>query len=208
MLIHDTQEPISLPDKGLEGLLFYSVSMLPGRRALSGQADVSVLEGGVSPPEFAALTSLGFVPVPGGKSPAFTAAKERLIDGKVFDALKAAALKTPGSTVRVNLHPGPEAPVHDMVIAVSAGGPPYVHRHRLREETYHLIEGRLRLRFYDDEGRATETRELGGPGTGLRFALEELQILKPEDAAAIEDILACRELSALTQLDRFDKVFD
>lgn len=33
-------------------------------------------------------------------------------------------------------------------------------------------------------------------GAGLLFALEELQILKPADAAAVEDILACRELSA------------
>lgn len=32
-------------------------------------------------------------------------------------------------------------------------------------------------------------------GAGLRFALEELQILKPEDAAAVEDIVAVRALS-------------
>lgn len=32
-------------------------------------------------------------------------------------------------------------------------------------------------------------------GAGLRFALEELQVLKPADVAAIEDILAVRSLS-------------
>jgi sporadic carbohydrate cluster protein (TIGR04323 family) len=39
-----------------------------------------------------------------------------------------------------------------------------------------------------------------GKGAGLRFALEELQILRSSDAAAIEDVLALRAISR-TKLD-------
>lgn len=38
-------------------------------------------------------------------------------------------------------------------------------------------------------------------GCGLRFALEELQVLVPKDVDVIEDILACRALSADVRLD-------
>lgn len=119
------------------------------------------------PKELADLTELGLVPVAGGRSPAYTATKRRLIDARAIDALARAAAALPGGTVRINLHPGPEAGVHDMVIAQRAGGPPYVHKHLAREETCHMIAGRMRLRFFDDAGRPVEECRVGGPGSGL-----------------------------------------
>lgn len=119
------------------------------------------------PPELAALADLGLVAVAGGKSPAFTATKDRLIDERVFSALKVLVKDKPGATVRVNLHPDPSAPVHDMIIAQRAGGAPFTHRHLAREETYHMIEGRMRLQFFDEGGGRTNSYLLGAPGTGL-----------------------------------------
>lgn len=119
------------------------------------------------PKELAALTELGLVAAPGGKSPAFTATGDRLVDARAFAALKSLVKDAPGATVRVNLHPGPDAPVHDMIIAQSAGGKPFVHKHLTREETYHMIEGRMRLQFFDDAGKPSSSHLLGGPGTGL-----------------------------------------
>lgn len=119
------------------------------------------------PKELAGLTGLGLITAPGGKSPAFTATGDRLVDARVFEALKSLVKDAPGATVRINLHPGPEAPVHDMIIAQSAGGRPYVHKHLGREETYHMIEGRMRLDFFDASGKPSSSHLLGGPGTGL-----------------------------------------
>ena len=119
------------------------------------------------PKELAALTELSLVAAPGGKSPAFTATKDRLLDVRVFEALKALVKDKPGATVRVNLHPDPSAPVHDMIIAQRAGGAPFIHKHLAREETYHMIEGRMRLQFFDAAGKPTTAHLLGGPGTGL-----------------------------------------
>lgn len=119
------------------------------------------------PKELAALTELGLAAAPGGKSPAFTATGDRLVDARAFAALKSLVKNAPGATARINLHRAPEAPVHDMIIAQSAGGKPFVHRHLTREETYHMIEGRMRLQFFDDAGKPSSSCVLGGPGTGL-----------------------------------------
>ena len=116
------------------------------------------------------LDALGLVPVSGGKSPAFTATKSRLIDGKMVAALKTMAHK-PGATVRINLHGGPEAPVHNMIIAQKQGGSPYVHKHLTKEETYQMIEGRMWLRLFDDSGKVTGETVLGSVGSGLPFAV-------------------------------------
>jgi len=72
-------------------------------------------------------------------------------------------------------------------------------------ETLPSIEG---VMFYSlnmlparREARERLYREILDSGAGLRFALEELQVLKREDVAVIEDILACRALSAAVRLD-------
>ena len=116
------------------------------------------------------LEALGLVPVAGGKSPAYTATKSRLIDGKIVAALKTMANR-PGATVRINLHAGPDAPVHNMIIAQKQGGSPYVHKHLTKEETYQMIEGRMQLRMFDDAGKVTNEIVLGSVGSGLPFAV-------------------------------------
>jgi cupin fold WbuC family metalloprotein len=120
------------------------------------------------PKELLPFHELGLVPVAGGRTPAFTATKSRAVGPAVIEALKKIA-KEPGATVRINLHAGPESSVHDMIIVQRSGGAPYIHRHKTREEAYHLIEGRLRLRLFDVDGVVESEILLGGPGTGLPF---------------------------------------
>lgn len=141
------------------------------------------------PEQLAALAGLGLVPAPGGKSPAFTATGERVVDARAFAALKSLVEGAPGSTVRINLHPGPESAVHDMIIAQSPGGKPFAHKHLTREETYHMIEGRMRLQFYDDAGEPTTSTLLGAPGTGLpliaRVPRDVWHASRPEGGCAV-----------------------
>lgn len=76
------------------------------------------------------------------------------------------------------------------------------------ESLYETLPGIEGVLFYSlnmlPADRAARERLYGAVlsnGAGLRFALEELQILKPEDIAMIEDILSCRALSAKVYLD-------
>ena len=113
------------------------------------------------------LESLGLVLAPKGKSPAYSfKAGQKAVDAKILAALKAEAAKVPGGAVRVNFHDDPQEPVHDMVIVLKRGPAVAPHKHLTRDETYHLIEGLLRLQFFDESGNKTTSCLLGGPGTG------------------------------------------
>lgn len=54
------------------------------------------------------------------------------------------------------------------------------------------------------EGRLRLFKKARKAGCGLRFALEELTVSGPENAALIEDVLAARELSRRADLSRLD----
>ncbi len=113
---------------------------------------------------------LGLVLGPKGKTPAYYFAKgaEKRLSTEIIDLLKDQVRGTPGAAARVCFHDGPQAPVHDMVIVFRGGGPAQpAHKHLTREETYHIIEGKLRLQFFDDKGKKTGACTLGASGTGL-----------------------------------------
>ncbi|MBI4061652.1 MAG: cupin fold metalloprotein, WbuC family [Elusimicrobia bacterium] len=114
-----------------------------------------------------ALESLGLALGPQGKSPAYYFRKgPKAVDARLLAALKAEATVVSGGAVRVCFHDGPEEPVHDMVIALRRGPAVAPHKHVTREETYHMIEGLLRLQFFDERGHKTDSCLLGGPGAG------------------------------------------
>ncbi len=113
------------------------------------------------------LEDLGYRLDATGKSPAYYLPAGKTVDLAALDALKAAVGAEPGSAARICLHAGPQAPGQDMIVVLRKGGQARPHRHETREETYHLVEGRLRLRLFDDAGKDAGTIDLGGPGTGL-----------------------------------------
>lgn len=113
---------------------------------------------------------LGLVLGPRGKTPAYYFAKgsEKRVDGQIISLLKEQVNGTPGAAVRVCFHDGPQSPVHDMIIVFRGGGPAQpAHKHLTREETYHVIEGKLRLQFFDERGSKTTSCTLGALGSGL-----------------------------------------
>ncbi|MFI5349308.1 MAG: WbuC family cupin fold metalloprotein [Elusimicrobiota bacterium] len=90
-----------------------------------------------------------------------------VIDGRVIDALKARLETTGGSLIRICLHSGPDDAMHEMVIVQRRGLDFKPHKHQTKDESYHMLEGRLRVDFYDDSGRRTRSLTLGSPGSGL-----------------------------------------
>lgn len=113
------------------------------------------------------LETLGFKLGPKGRSPAYYFKNgPKAVDARVLAALKAEAAVVPGGAVRICFHDDPQDPVHDMLIALRRGPVAAPHKHVTRDETYHLIEGLLRLQFFDEKGDKTGSCLLGGPGSG------------------------------------------
>ena len=75
------------------------------------------------------------------------------------------AQHVPRGRARICAHRSPDDPLHEMLIALLAGGYVRPHRHRGRGESFHVVEGEATLVVFDEQGRATSRVELGlGPG--------------------------------------------
>lgn len=93
------------------------------------------------------------------------------IDDSVIGSLKAKLEASGGGLIRICLHSGPDAALHEMIIVQRRGRDFKPHMHARKEESYHMLEGRLRIEFFDDTGKTSGSTLLGGPGTGLPMML-------------------------------------
>lgn len=83
--------------------------------------------------------------------------------------LKAAAAANPRRRARLCAHPDVGDRLHEMLIVLArhAYVPPHKHPHR--SESFHMIEGRLKIVLFDDDGRQLETIPMAEPGSGDVF---------------------------------------
>ncbi len=89
------------------------------------------------------------------------------IDGVLIDALKAHLEATGSGLMRLCLHSSPNSTLHDMVIVQKRGAAYKPHKHIAKEECYHMLEGKLRIDFFNDAGEMTATTVIGATGSGL-----------------------------------------
>lgn len=89
------------------------------------------------------------------------------IDDALIASLKNRLKETGSGLIRVCLHAGPEATLHNMVIVQRRDITFKAHKHLAKEESYHMLEGKLRIDFFDAKGQATGSTVIGAPGTGL-----------------------------------------
>ena len=94
-------------------------------------------------------------------------ARAPVISDEVIHELKSKLTQSSGSTVRICLHESPEATFHEMVIVHKRGGVFKPHKHLTKDESYHMIEGVLRIDILNDGGQPLESFRIGGPGSGL-----------------------------------------
>ena len=84
-------------------------------------------------------------------------------------ALKEAASASPLRRSRISLHQCHDDRVQEMVIAFCRDTYNRPHRHRYKSESFHVIEGRVLIVFFDEFGVPTRKVHLGAPGSGMPF---------------------------------------
>ncbi len=80
--------------------------------------------------------------------------------------VKQAAAREPLRRARLCLHSGPEDRLHEMVIAFCRDSYVRPHRHRGKNESFHMIEGELDVVFFDDSGRVARRVRMGPADSG------------------------------------------
>lgn len=88
-----------------------------------------------------------------------------IIDSALLDSLGEKASSSPRLRANFNFHRSPDAPSQRLLNALEPGTRVPAHRHLSTDETYVVLRGKLRVIFFDDNGNATESRELS-PAAG------------------------------------------
>lgn len=92
-----------------------------------------------------------------------------LVGRDMLGTLKAEAVNAPLRRSRLCLHRTPEDPLHEMVIAFCRDSFVRPHRHLTKTESFHVIEGRILVVLFDDEGRVTHRIPMAPPGGDCPF---------------------------------------
>jgi len=105
------------------------------------------------------------------------------IESPDLEKLKRAAATAPLRRARYCLHHSHDDDVQEMVIAFCQNSSVPVHRHSNKSESYHVIEGELKILFFDNEGNVTRTIHMGQIDSGLpfmyRLSVNEWHTIRP-----------------------------
>lgn len=88
-----------------------------------------------------------------------------------LEKVKLMAVEAPLGRARILLHRSHKDPIQEMIVAINRGTYIPPHRHGDRSESLHIIEGRIRAIFFDDNGNLVETLDLGDKGEPLIYRL-------------------------------------
>lgn len=83
--------------------------------------------------------------------------------------LKQQAANNRRKRARICAHKTNDDPLHEMLIAISAGCYIHPHRHLGKSESFHIVEGELDLVVFNDDGMLLEVIQLGSPKSGRYF---------------------------------------
>lgn len=89
----------------------------------------------------------------GAKSISFFCIKKPVkVDKKLILELKVVARSAGDKNVRLCLHEGPDSPFHNMIILEYPGKYYPPHKHLTKGETFHIIEGRMAVFTFNEDG--------------------------------------------------------
>lgn len=83
------------------------------------------------------------------------------VDRGMIDDLVRASRAAGNKNARICLHTSPQATFHDMIILEYSGGYYRPHKHAIKGETCHIIEGRVLFVVFDETGRVTHRTIVG-----------------------------------------------
>ena len=92
-----------------------------------------------------------------------------LVDDFTVTELKRLAAETHRRRMRLCAHPDPDASVHNMIIVHGRDAYVRPHRHPIKAESLHVIEGFAHALLFDGNGRINEIVALGPAGAGRHF---------------------------------------
>jgi cupin fold WbuC family metalloprotein len=86
-----------------------------------------------------------------------------------IDFLKNAAAENTRRRARLCTHPGIEDALHEMLIVHMDSTYVRPHKHLGKSESFHIIEGALKVFLFTDDGELTDTIDFGASGSGRNF---------------------------------------
>src|SRR5258706_3488187 len=99
-----------------------------------------------------------------------------IAEGKVVQAyrldiseLKKRAVQSPLGRSRICAHKKDDDPMHEMLIALYRSTYIRPHKHLVKSESFHIIEGRLQVVLFGDAGDISEVIQMGELSSDLSF---------------------------------------
>jgi len=86
-----------------------------------------------------------------------------------IEMLKKIAVSSPRRQARLCTHLNTTDAVHEMIIVHSRGNYVRPHRHMGKIESFHVVEGRLNVMLFEDDGRIRSVIRMAGYGSGKIF---------------------------------------
>jgi cupin fold WbuC family metalloprotein len=117
-----------------------------------------------------------------------------VVDGEWTTRVKEGARHEPLRRARLNLHRSEEDGVQEMLIAFCQDSVSYPHRHLGKSESMHVVEGRVLIVFFDDDGRVVKRLQLGPAGSGLP-SLYRLGAATWHTVIPLDDMVVIHEIS-------------
>jgi len=103
-----------------------------------------------------------------GRSLAFFCKKTPVkVDAQLISALKSASDHLGGHDIRLCLHDSPEAEFHEMIILQCGGHYSRPHKHPIKGESYHIIEGSMAAFVFDEFGQVIDANVLDSSSSFL-----------------------------------------
>jgi cupin fold WbuC family metalloprotein len=91
------------------------------------------------------------------------------IDQSTIEVLLNEMESTPRKRIRLCLHDDVVNPLHEMAIVLGRESYIRPHKHEGKTESFHIIEGRLSVVFFDDNGKVQKVLRMGPLDSGLTF---------------------------------------
>ncbi len=91
------------------------------------------------------------------------------VDSKEIERIKGLALNNQRRRIRINAHHEMNSGVHEMIIVHCRNNYVRPHRHKLKTESFHIIEGELDVIIFDDLGNVIEKIVMGPYGSSKKF---------------------------------------
>ena len=98
------------------------------------------------------------------------AENEVVVFGKAdLEELKRLAMLTPRKRIRLCTHRNPRDSLHEMFIIHTKDTVVPPHKHIGKAESFSILEGRVDVILFHDDGKIRETIRMGDPASGLPF---------------------------------------